>query len=189
MTDVQARTDSEPRHEEPAGREPAGPGAAPTRRAVLTGAGAFGATCLLAACGTAGSTGGANPLGSDYNNNPAPAGSKGTVTTGPGDTFGQRAPAGGGGAALAAVSEVPKGGGIIKGAYVITQPSAGTFKAFSKVCTHAGCDVNKVNAGVISCPCHGSTFSIEDGSVQGGPAPKGLPETKVKVSGGNVVTA
>ena len=86
-------------------------------------------------------------------------------------------------------SDVPSGGGIIKGDLVITQPQAGTFKAFSKVCTHAGCDVNKVDGGVISCPCHGSTFSIEDGSPTGGPAQKALPETKVKVDGKNVVKA
>ena len=92
-------------------------------------------------------------------------------------------------AALALVADVPENGGIIKGDYVITQPSSGTFKAFSKVCTHAGCDVSKVDAGVITCPCHNSTFSIEDGSPTGGPAKKALPETKVKVDGDNIVTA
>jgi Rieske Fe-S protein len=185
MTDVQTRTGAEPQHHD----EPARGGDAATRRAVLAGAGALGATCLLAACGTAnnGGSNGNNPNGSDYHANPAPAGSTGAVTGNARKPV--RGAGGAGGTALAAVSEVPKGGGIIKGDYVITQPSAGTFKAFSKVCTHAGCDVNKIDAGVIKCPCHGSTFSIEDGSVQGGPAPKGLPETKVKVSGDNVVTA
>jgi Rieske Fe-S protein len=96
---------------------------------------------------------------------------------------------GGGATAVEAVAHVPTGCGVIKGDLVITQPQAGTFKAFSKVCTHAGCDVNKVDGGVISCPCHGSTFSIEDGSPTGGPATKPLAETKVKVDGGNVVKA
>jgi Rieske Fe-S protein len=49
--------------------------------------------------------------------------------------------------------------------------------------------VNKVDGGVISCPCHGSTFSIEDGSPTGGPATKALAETKVKVDGKNIVKA
>jgi Rieske Fe-S protein len=177
MTDVQPRTDTGHTHEEPT----RGASSAGSRRAVLAGAGAFGATCFLAACGTSnGGSGGINPNGSDYQASPAPAGS------GPANASGG---ADGGGTALVAVAEVPEGGGVIKGDYVITQPTKGTFKAFTKVCTHQGCDVNKVDGGVISCPCHGSQFSIQDGSVQGGPAPRALPETAVKVDGKNVVKA
>jgi Rieske Fe-S protein len=184
MTDVQTRTDVSDPHEEPAEHA----GSCSSRRAMLAGVGAFGATCLLAACSSSSSSGGTNPLGSDYQNSPAPAGSGPAFVPGTGPTSGST---GGGSSAkvLAAVSDVPAGGGIIKGDYVITQPAQGTFKAFSKVCTHQGCDVNKIDGGVISCPCHGSQFSIEDGSVKGGPAPKGLPETAVKVDGTNVVAA
>ena len=176
MTDLQTSTGAA------SSREP-DPGESPvrSRRAVLAGAGAFGATCLLAACGTSpgGGTQGTNPNGSDFDSNPVPAGSKG-ADAGSGT---------GSGTVLAAAAEVPVGGGVIKGDYVITQPTKNSFRAFSKVCTHQGCDVNKVDGGLISCPCHGSQFSITDGSVQNGPAPKPLPETKVKVSGGNVVPA
>jgi Rieske Fe-S protein len=182
MTDVQTRTDTEHKHDEPAHTC-----SVATRRNVLAGAGALGATCLLAACGTSTGSGyHSNPNGSDYAATPAPAGS-GPANAG-GSTGGSTA---GGGTAvtLVAVADVPEGGGVIKGDYVITQPAKGTFKAFSKVCTHQGCDVNKIDGGVISCPCHGSEFSIEDGSVKGGPAPKGLPETKVKVAGKNIVKA
>lgn len=185
MTDVQTRTDIGHQHEERTGHT----GPCSSRRAVLAGVGALGATCLLAAC-SSNSTGGTNPLGSDYHANPAPAGSGPAFVPGTGPQPGPND--GGGGAAatvLAAVSDVPTGGGIIKGAYVITQPTQGMFKAFSKVCTHQGCDVNKVDGGLISCPCHGSQFSIEDGSVKGGPAPKALPETDVKVDGDNIVKA
>jgi Rieske Fe-S protein len=84
---------------------------------------------------------------------------------------------------------VKVGSGIITADYVITQPVAGTFKAFTKVCPHAGCDVNKVDGGVISCPCHGSQFSIKDGSVTTGPAKQGLTSKAVKVDGANIVTA
>ena len=78
-----------------------------------------------------------------------------------------------------AAADVPVGGGVIldKEKLVVTQPEAGTFKAFSSTCTHQGCTVTKVADGTIDCPCHGSTFSVEDGSVQGGPAPSPLPET------------
>ena len=183
MTDVQTRTDAEPQQ-----AEQVCPGHSAPRRAVLMGAGALGATCLLAACGTASNTT-SNPNGSDFADTPAPAGSKGADAIGGGPAAGSTKKPAGNAKTLAAVADVPEGGGLIKGDYVITQPSQGTFKAFSKVCTHQGCDVNKVDGGVISCPCHGSTFSIEDGTPQGGPAVKALPETKVKVSGDNVVTA
>jgi len=181
MTDVQTRPDAEITVDQPTRA-----GAVSSRRVVLAGAGALGAGCLLAACGTDTSTSGSNGAnGGDFSNDPAPAGSTdagGTGSTSDSDSSG-------GGSALALVADIPEGGGIIKGDYVITQPASGTFKAFSKVCTHAGCDVSKIDAGVITCPCHNSTFSIEDGSPTGGPATKALPETKVKVDGDNIVAA
>jgi Rieske Fe-S protein len=180
MTDVQTTTETEHHAEEP-GRP--GPGGSP-RRLVLLGAGAVGATAVLAACGTSTNT---NTSGTGFTNNPAPAGS-GPANANPGDTGGDT---GGstGGSALAAVADVPQGGGIITDKYVITQPTAGTFKAFTKVCTHAGCDVSKVDGGVISCPCHGSKFSIETGEPTTGPATKPLAQTQVKVDGDNIVQA
>jgi Rieske Fe-S protein len=179
MTDVQTPADAEIRTEEPAGP------ATSRRRVVLLGVGAVGATTVLAACGTGSSSGNAN--GSDFTNNPGPAGS---AAAGGGST-GNSGNSGGssGGAVLATVADVKVGGGIIKGDYVITQPTAGTFKAFSKVCTHQGCDVAKVDGGVINCPCHNSNFSIETGEPTSGPANKPLPETQVKVDGDNIVAA
>ena len=64
---------------------------------------------------------------------------------------------------------------------VITQPTAGDYKAFSAVCTHQGCTVNAVADGVITCPCHGSTFDIATGDVKQGPATKALPTKSVTV--------
>jgi Rieske Fe-S protein len=87
------------------------------------------------------------------------------------------------------VADVPVDGGkvLTHAEVVVTQPSKGEFKAFSAVCTHQGCLVNDVKDGQIVCPCHGSMFSIEDGSVTGGPAPKPLPEAKVTVKSGTIV--
>ena len=153
------------------------PATASTRRLVLLGTGAAGATVLLAACGT-GSTGG-NSSGSDFSDNPAPAGSAGT---GDGGSPGP-------GSVIAAVADVPEGGGVITSAFVVTQPVAGTFKAFTKVCTHKGCDVSKIDSGVIVCPCHGSKYSIETGEPTNGPATKPLAETAVRVDGDNIVVA
>ncbi len=82
-----------------------------------------------------------------------------------------------------ATSEVPVGGGVIldDADYVVTQPSKGTYKAFSKICTHQGCPVASVENGVIHCNCHGSEYSIKDGSVTKPPAPEPLAETKTTV--------
>ncbi len=180
MTDVQTRPDAEIANGGDKPRE----SATSTRRVVLAGAGALGAGCLLAACGTDTTTGssstGAN--GGDFSDNPAPAGS----ATAPAGSNGGGSSSG---AVLAAVADVPEGGGIIKGDYVITQPEAGTFKAFSKICTHQGCPVTKVDGGQIVCPCHNSFFAIADGSPTSGPAKKPLPETEVTVDGDNIVAA
>ena len=175
MTDVQTRTEVTCAHARPG---------TTTRRAVFAGAGALGAACVLAACGTdnTGSSGNNEP---GYTNDPQPAGSASAGAEPGGDTGGGDS----GGAVLAAAADVPEGGGIIAGDYVITQPEAGQYRAFSKVCTHQGCDVNKVDGGSIICPCHNSAFSITDGAPQSGPAKQPLPETKVKVDGDNIVEA
>jgi Rieske Fe-S protein len=90
--------------------------------------------------------------------------------------------------------EIPVGGGkVVNGLdskkVVITQPTSGQFKAFSAICTHQGCTVNDISNNVISCPCHGSKYSAEDGSVQGGPAPSPLSGVNIKVSGDTITFA
>ncbi len=88
-----------------------------------------------------------------------------------------------------AISKVPVGGGVIlddPDQYVVTQPTKGKFKAFSKICTHRQCTVADVRDGVIHCDCHQSDFSIKDGSVVHDPAPEPLPEAKVKVFDGKI---
>ncbi|WP_229075281.1 Rieske (2Fe-2S) protein [Actinoplanes sp. DH11] len=177
MTDVQTRTDAE---ESQAGRT----GGTPTRRGVLVGAGALGATAVLAACGTDGS--GTNPNGTDFDSDPAPAGST-TAGGGTGDGGGDSG--GSGGAVLVSAAEVTVGGGVITDNLVVTQPTEGQFKAFSKICTHQGCEVSEIKDGQIICRCHNSFFSIKDGAPTSGPAQQPLSETKVKLDGDNVVPA
>jgi Rieske Fe-S protein len=159
---------------------------AQSRRALLIGA---GVTCAaaLAGCttydanngglaGPAPTTGGAATSGS--------AAAPSAASTGA--ASGSAAPAA---AALATTAEVPEGGGkIIDGKnIVITQPQAGSFKAFTAVCTHQGCIVNSVADGTIDCPCHGSKFSIKDGSVVNGPATSPLAPVAIKVEGVSIV--
>ncbi|GAA0696972.1 Rieske (2Fe-2S) protein [Kitasatospora atroaurantiaca] len=85
-------------------------------------------------------------------------------------------------------SDVPVGGGKVyrDQKIVVTQPTAGEYKAFSAKCTHAGCIVDQVKNAQIQCPCHGSRFAIADGAVQDGPAPSPLPAYKVAVQDGKL---
>jgi len=92
---------------------------------------------------------------------------------------------------LALTSDVPLGGGKILAdkKIVITQPRAGSFEAFTAVCTHQGCTVSSVSGGTVNCPCHGSKFSIANGSVVTGPAPSALAPVSIKVHGTSIVQA
>jgi nitrite reductase/ring-hydroxylating ferredoxin subunit len=155
-----------------------------SRRALLAGAGAVGASVVLAGCGTDNSTDG------DGFDAPATGGTaSGTpeagATTG-GATGGAKPPAAD---ALAKTADIPVGGGAIIKGVVVTQPTAGVFKGFSGICTHQGCPVTGVDGGTINCACHGSKFSVKDGSVKTGPATKPLPAKNVKVEGDNIVLA
>jgi Rieske Fe-S protein len=142
-----------------------------SRRAVLAGVGAVSVTALLAGCQTYGEQA-----------PPAPAAGGGE----PADTGGT--PAGGGRPALARTADIPVGGGKIftDQGVVVTQPQAGTLKAFSATCTHLGCTVSSVEGGTINCACHGSRFDIADGSVKGGPAPEPLPPAAFAVEAGEI---
>ena len=92
---------------------------------------------------------------------------------------------------LALISDVLVGGGKILAdkKIVITQPRAGSFEAFAAVCTHQGCTVSSVSGGTINCPCHGSKFSITNGSVVTGPAASSLAPVGIKVQGTSIVQA
>ncbi|MFC3577374.1 Rieske (2Fe-2S) protein [Streptomyces yaanensis] len=93
-----------------------------------------------------------------------------------------------GGRVLAKTSDIPVGGGRIfkEQKVVVTQPAKGEFHAFSAVCTHQGCLVNKVADGTIDCPCHGSRFHVDDGSVAHGPATRPLPYQTIRVKGDTI---
>lgn len=98
---------------------------------------------------------------------------------------------------IIAAAEVPVGGGVIVQSrqLVVTQPEEGVFKAFSSVCTHQGQQLGAVSSGRITCPFHGSQFSVEDGSNVAGPngseagSVPSLQEVAVRVAEGRVVEA
>ncbi|MFF0110010.1 Rieske (2Fe-2S) protein [Streptomyces hirsutus] len=155
----------------------------PARRTVVAAAGAAGLAVALTACGgsddSSGSSADSTATGGSTDNNEA----SGNGSDGESD-----APAG---AALASTADIPEGGGKVfaDSKVVVTQPTAGEFKAFSATCTHQGCAVKSVADGVINCPCHNSNFSIADGSVQSGPATKPLPAMEITVSGDSITLA
>ena len=152
-----------------------------SRRAVVAGVGGVAAAGLLTACG-GGSTATApgTPAAAAPSDPPAaePSAAGGSAASSSGTT-------------LASTSEVPVGGGKVFADkdVVVTQPTAGDFKAFSATCTHQGCKVKSVADGVIACPCHGSRFSATDGAVTAGPAKRPLPAKTVSVEGDSVVLA
>jgi len=139
------------------------------RRTLLAALGGAGAAALLTACG-----------GSDDES----SGSDASSGSGP-------ASESAGGAALAKTTDIPEGGGKVFAdqSVVVTQPTAGEFKAFSTVCPHQQQRVNSVDNGLITCPAHGSQFSVTDGGVKKGPATTGLTEAKISVSGDSITLA
>jgi Rieske Fe-S protein len=139
------------------------PASAPSRRVVVAAVGAAGLALTLNACGSE------DDSSSSSSSSDSAAG----------------------GSVLAKTSDIPEGGGKIfkDSGVVVTQPTAGEFKAFSSKCTHQGCAVTGITNGVITCPCHKSEFSVTDGSVKKGPATQPLPEEKITVSGDSISLA
>jgi Rieske Fe-S protein len=136
---------------------------------VFFGVGAVGLSAALAACDPS--------VPSEAGPSPAPLPSTFPAPTAPID--------------LARVADIPVGGGVVfpHNRVVVTQPAAGHLVAFSAVCTHEGCKVSQVANGTIDCPCHGSRFSIVDGSVVRGPATSPLRARSITVDGGSVLLA
>jgi Rieske Fe-S protein len=137
---------------------PTGPSA--TRRTVLRGAALTPVTGLgLAACSAGGDSGG------------APA----ATPTAP--------------VALGAESEIPKGGAKLyrDENVVVSRTADGSLKAYSTICTHAGCPINKLSGTTLVCPCHGSEFDAVTGKVVQAPATEPLHELTVRVENGRIV--
>ncbi|MCI3225107.1 Rieske (2Fe-2S) protein [Streptomyces sp. NP-1717] len=148
---------------------PTATGRTVARRTVVAAAGAVGLGAALVACGS-----------------DEPADSVGQAPADDGANSG-----GGQGAVLAKTADIPEGGGKVFEAQgvVVTQPSAGQFKAFSSECTHSGCAVGSIANGTITCPCHGSQFDASDGSVKKGPATKPLGAASITVEGDEIKLA
>ena len=149
-----------------------------TRRRLVAGAAVGGLSLpVLAACGGGSSS---TPAAGGTS---SPAGG-GSQTSG-----------GSGATVLVATADVPVGEGVIlkDQNIVVTQPTQGTFEGFTATCTHQGCPLADVASGTINCTCHGSQFSITDGSNVTGPSGTAagsipaLGKVAVRVQGSDVV--
>jgi len=154
----------------------------PSRRSALALGAAAVAALPLAGCGSSSAT----------STTRAPDGRSGGAgaTSGPGAGTAS-SPGAGSSAPLVPVADVPVGGAFAArdGAghpVMVAQPKAGTFVAFSGVCTHMGCTVAPQGAKLV-CPCHGSVFDAATGAHLSGPAPSSLPAVAIHVSGTQVV--
>jgi Rieske Fe-S protein len=65
---------------------------------------------------------------------------------------------------------------------LVVNPDGAAIRAFTSVCTHQGCDVNRFAEGRLHCPCHGSQYDV-NGQVVVGPAPLPLREFPVSRAG------
>jgi ubiquinol-cytochrome c reductase iron-sulfur subunit len=75
---------------------------------------------------------------------------------------------------------------------VLIRGDDGAYRAFSKVCTHAGCPVALYRRAShqLICPCHQSIFDVDNGARNvSGPAPRPLPALAVDVDGGGYLVA
>ena len=133
------------------------------RRTAVAGAGVAAAAVALAACSSSDDS-----TDTTMQSEPAPASQSGSI--------------------VGKTSDVPVGSGALLGGVVVTQPSPGTFLAFSPVCPHKGCNCDSVTGTTINCPCHGSKFNL-DGSVATGPAVAPLAAKSVTVDGDSLVVS
>lgn len=164
-----------------------------SRRTLLRGAGlaavavGVGAGCTTADAPETGAapSGSASTPGAPTSSSKPPGGGSSSAPPSASEETSEAPPPDG---IVVAASDVPEGGGVvIQEKYVVTQPSAGEYKAFSAVCTHQGCPVEKVENSEIICPCHGSHFAIDSGDPTAGPATEPLPAVEFTKSGDNLV--
>ncbi len=150
-----------------------------SRRTTLTGVMGLGLGLpVLAACSGDDTTSASDPTPTGNASTPeAPASSPAASSPPPGGAF-------------ASTSDVPVGGGGVfaEQQVVVTQPTEGEFKGFSFVCTHNGCPVDEVT-DEIACPCHGSRFSLTDGSPTAGPAQSPLAVVELVIDGDSISLA
>ncbi|MBW5421485.1 Rieske 2Fe-2S domain-containing protein [Streptomyces sp. BG9H] len=70
---------------------------------------------------------------------------------------------------------------------VVSRITDDEYTAYSTICTHARCPINKLEGRKLVCQCHGSQFDATNGKVLKEPAVKPLAELPVKVENGKII--
>lgn len=84
---------------------------------------------------------------------------------------------------LGPADEVPVGGAQLyrDEKVLVCRPEDGDYRAYSAVCTHAGCVLSGLRDDVAVCSCHGSTFDPATGAVLQGPAEEPLHPMELEI--------
>jgi nitrite reductase/ring-hydroxylating ferredoxin subunit/uncharacterized membrane protein len=89
------------------------------------------------------------------------------------------------------VKDLPEGR-LVKGeagdVAVLLYRKDGTIHALADRCTHRGCSLSdgESNGSTVTCPCHGSTFVLDDGRVLKGPATAPATTFQVRERNGKI---
>lgn len=78
-------------------------------------------------------------------------------------------------------ADIPSGLSVVE-SVVVQQDQDGTLHAFSGLCTHLGCRLDRIAGDEAVCPCHGSHFRA-NGTVAVGPATRPLAPMKLERDG------
>ncbi len=70
---------------------------------------------------------------------------------------------------------------------VVSRIADDEYTAYSTICTHARCPIERLEGRKLICQCHGSQFDATNGKVLKEPAVKPLPELPVKVENGKII--
>ncbi|MEZ2388005.1 Rieske (2Fe-2S) protein [bacterium RCC_150] len=76
----------------------------------------------------------------------------------------------------------------LSGVSVLLHRSGGIVRALDSVCSHMGGPLEEgtIENGCITCPLHGSTFRLADGSIVRGPATRPQPVYEVQTREGQI---
>ncbi|MCS5480029.1 Rieske (2Fe-2S) protein [Corynebacterium sp. YIM 101645] len=85
-----------------------------------------------------------------------------------------------------AAADVPVGSAVIFDGFIIAQPTAGTYVAWSQQCPHQRNPITEVEGDTVICTYHNSVFDIRDGSVISGIARDPLTPADLEQTGGTL---
>lgn len=85
-----------------------------------------------------------------------------------------------------AAADVPVDSAAIFDGFIIAQPTAGTYVAYSQACPHQRNPITEVEGDTVRCTAHNSVFNLSDGSVVSGVARDPLIPAKLEQEGGRL---